>query len=386
MWSGVFMEAINRLQKLSALMGLEPAEEIGCPNIAPLQTEDIYITNAATPNGKHISLLKTLLTSTCESNCNYCPFRAGRDYHRTRLIPDEMAKVFMSLHRAGIVEGIFLSSGLAGGSIRTQDNLIDTIELLRNKHNYTGYVHLKIMPGAERSQVERIMQIADRVSVNLEAPNTKRLEHLAPRKEFMDDLIKPIRWIEETRQCMPPYLGWNGRWPSITTQFVVGPAGESDYELLVTTAYLHKKYRLSRAYFKAFTPVPSTPFENKTATLPKRELRLYQASFLLRDYKFQLEDLPFETTGSLPLECDPKTMWASLHLSERPVELNIAAHNVLLRIPGIGPKGAKAILSARKHERLKNISDLRKIGINPKRAIPFILINGKRPEYQLSFI
>jgi len=366
------MEPIIRLQNLSALMGLEPAEEIGCPNIDPLQTEDIYITNAATPNGKHISLLKTLLTSACESNCNYCPFRAGRDYHRTRLIPDEMAKVFMSLHRAGIVEGIFLSSGLAGGSIKTQDNLIDTIELLRNKHNYTGYVHLKIMPGAERSQVERIMQIADRVSVNLEAPNTKRLEHLAPRKEFLDDLIKPIRWIEETRRNTPPYLGWNGRWPSMTTQFVVGPAGESDYELLETTAYLHKKYRLSRAYFKAFTPVPGTPFENRTATLPMRELRLYQASFLLRDYKFQLEELPFETTGSLPLDSDPKTRWASLHLSERPVELNIAAHNALLRIPGIGPKGAKAILSVRKHESLKNISDLRKIGINPKRAIPYI--------------
>ena len=79
MWSGEFVEAINRLQKLSALMGLEPAEEIGCPNITPLQTDDIYITNAATPNGKHISLLKTLLTSACESNCNYCPFRAGRD-------------------------------------------------------------------------------------------------------------------------------------------------------------------------------------------------------------------------------------------------------------------------------------------------------------------
>lgn len=386
MYMGVYMEPITRLQNLSALMGLEPAEEIGCPNIAPLQTEDIYITNAATPNGKHISLLKTLLTSACESNCNYCPFRAGRDYHRTRLIPDEMAKVFMSLHRAGIVEGIFLSSGLAGGSIKTQDNLIDTIELLRAKHNYTGYVHLKIMPGAERSQVERIMQIADRVSVNLEAPNTKRLENLAPRKEFLDDLIKPIRWIEETRRNTPPYLGWNGRWPSMTTQFVVGPAGESDYELLETTVYLHKKYRLSRAYFKAFTPVPGTPFENRTATLPMRELRLYQASFLLRDYKFQLEDLPFETTGSLPLGSDPKTRWASIHLSERPVELNIAVHNELLRIPGIGPKGAKAILSARKYERLKNISDLRKIGINPKRAIPYILLNGKRPEYQLSFI
>ncbi|MGE5223630.1 MAG: radical SAM protein, partial [Omnitrophica WOR_2 bacterium] len=257
------MDAIELLKVLSSQMSLEPAEDAGCTQIkAGQRPDDIFISRAVIPGGKQIKLLKTLQTSACERNCYYCPFRAGRDFKRATFKPDEMAKTFMALNRAGLAEGIFLSSGIAGGGIRTQDQLIATAEILRKKMGFQGYLHLKIMPGAEKAQVERTMQLADRVSINLEAPNTRRLLALAPRKEFMEELLEPLKWVEEIRRRQPGYQGWKGYWPSTTTQFVVGAAGESDLELLQTTEYLYRQLRLKRAYFSAFSPVQDTPLEN----------------------------------------------------------------------------------------------------------------------------
>ncbi len=383
------MDAINKLANLTSLMDLEPAEETGCPKLsegmnAPRKKESINISEAVMPGGKRIRLLKTLLTSACERNCYYCPFRAGRDFRRTTFTPDEMAQTFISLHRSGIAEGIFLSSGITGGSIRTQDRMIATAEILRNKLGYQGYLHLKLMPGVEHAQVERAMQLADRVSVNLEAPNMLRLERLAPRKTFTEELLQPLRWVEEYRRSQPSTLGWNGHWPSTTTQFVVGAAGESDLELLKTTEYLHHILGLRRAYFSAFHPIPDTPFENLPAESPQREFRLYQASFLLRDYGFNLEDLPFDPSRNLPHHIDPKMAWAQIHLASKPIEINQADREELLRIPGIGPQSVMAILMARKAKSIQNLEDLNRIGINPSRAAPFILLNGKRPIRQLS--
>jgi predicted DNA-binding helix-hairpin-helix protein len=386
------MDALNRLADLSSYMQLEPAEDADRPRPAAAVARPTaaacpdphYVGHALLPNGKPISLLKTLLTSACERNCYYCPFRAGRDFRRATLKPDEMADAFLSLRRGGIVEGIFLSSGIAGGSIRTQDQLIDTAEILRLKRGFTGYLHLKLMPGAEQAQVERAMQLADRVSINLEAPNPKRLELLAPRKFFMDELLQPLRWVDQIRRTQPRQHGWRGRWPSMTTQFVVGAVGESDLELLSTTSYLHQQLKLARAYFSAFNPIPNPPLENHPPTAPIREHRLYQGSFLIRDYGFDLEELPFDSTGNLPGEADPKLIWARGHLSGAPVEINCAGRQELLRVPGIGLKGADAILAARRTGKLRHIEDLHRIGINPARAQPFILLDGKRPLYQLS--
>jgi len=383
------METLERLNQLSSLMDLEPAEETGCPKISagvkdPRKKESINISQAVMPGGKRIRLLKTLLTSACERNCYYCPFRAGRDFRRATFTPDEMAQTFIGLHRSGIAQGIFLSSGIAGGSVRTQDQMIATAEILRLKLGYRGYLHLKLMPGVEHAQVERAMQLADRVSVNLEAPNLQRLERLAPRKTFIEELLQPLRWVEEYRRSHPGHLGWNGHWPSTTTQFVVGAAGESDLELLKTTEYLHRKLGLRRAYFSAFRPIPDTPLENLPAESPQREFRLYQASFLLRDYGFNLEDLPFDPSSNLPHHTDPKMAWAQTHLASQPVEINRADREALLRIPGIGPKSVKAILTTRRIKSFLNLEDLNRIGINPSRAAPFILLNGKRPIRQLS--
>ncbi len=166
-----------RLQMLTSQMELEPAEERR-ENAArpvcftPKQHDAVFVHPAQLPNGQSIKLLKTLLTSACERDCFYCPFRAGRDFRRATFKPEEFANVFIELNRKGIAEGIFLSSGIAGGGMRTQDQLLDTADILRNRLGFRGYIHLKIMPGAEKAQVERSMQLADRVSVNLEAPNT----------------------------------------------------------------------------------------------------------------------------------------------------------------------------------------------------------------------
>ena len=392
------MDSFIRLQMLSSQMQLEPAEDTGlkratpAPTLAahrtpecftPAHAKPVLVQPAQLPNGKSIKLLKTLLTSACERDCYYCPFRRGRDFRRATFKPDEFADVFMELHRRGIAEGTFLSSGIAGGGLRTQDKLLDTAEILRNKKGFRGYLHLKIMPGAQRAQVERAMQLADRVSVNLEAPNTERLSLLAPHKEFVEELISPLKWIEEIRRTQPAYKGWNGRWPSSTTQFVVGAADESDLELLKTTAWLTQRVGLRRAYYSAFSPITDTPLEGKEPTNPLREHRLYQSSFLLRDYGFELEDLPFTADGHLPMHVDPKLAWARANLSQSPLEINRADSRALLRIPGIGPRGVQAVMHARRTHRIRDISELKKLGIQVERASSFILLEGKQPARQL---
>lgn len=358
-------------------LGPRPVADAGCKAGLP-------IGYATLPGGKKIPLVKTLLTSACERNCFYCAFRSGRDFRRETFKPEEMARAFLSIYTTGIVEGIFLSSGVAGGGIRTQDRLIDTAEVLRNRLDYRGYLHLKIMPGAEPAQIERAMQLADRVSVNLEGPSSERLSRLAPQKIFLDELLRPLRVIEEIRRTQPAVRGWKGHWPSSTTQFVVGAVGESDLELLRATDYLHNQLKLARAYFSGFQPIANTPFDGLEPVNPWRTYRLYQASFLLRDYGFQYEDLTFSIDGRLPLATDPKLAWAQENLSQTPVEVNRADLQQLLRIPGIGPRGARAILAARRQQRLASLEDLQALGIISRRAAPFILLSGKRPTYQMS--
>jgi predicted DNA-binding helix-hairpin-helix protein len=146
---------------------------------------------------------------------------------------------------------------------------------------------------------------------------------------------------------------------------------------------LYRELRLARAYYSAFSPVRDTPLDGHAPTPLLRERRLYQASFLMRDYNFHLGDLAFGDNGNLPLDVDPKAAWAQVHLAERPVEINRAGRDELLRVPGVGPKGVEAILKARRQGALRDLSDLRKIGIQPERAAPYILLAGRRPAYQL---
>ena len=375
------MDAMEKLKILGPLTSFEPAEEvIGSRRPPPSHDDDLSdcITYAALPNGKRIALLKTLLTSACERDCYYCPFQRGRDFRRTSFSPDELARLFMQLHQKGLAEGIFLSSGVAGSSLRIQDRLIATAEILRRRYEFQDYIHLKIMPGAERDQILAAMRLADRVSINLEAPNTERLSRLAPHKVFTEELLLRLRWVEEIRREVP------GRWPSSTTQFVVGAAGESDRELLMTTEYLHRELGLARAYFSGFSPVPDTPLEDHPPLPPQREHRLYQSSFLLRDYGFVADELPFGPAGNLPLGSDPKLAWARRYLIHAPVELNTANRRDLLRVPGVGPKGVQKLLRERRRGRLRSLADLRKLGVAADRAAPFILLDGRYPGRQLT--
>jgi predicted DNA-binding helix-hairpin-helix protein len=375
------MDAVEKLKLLGPATCFEPAEEVAParPPATRERVEDVTkcIHNAVMPGGKRIALLKTLLTSACERDCHYCAFRQGRDFHRATFAPDELARLFMQMHQSGIAEGIFLSSAIAGGGPNTEERLIGAAEILRRRYEFRGYIHLKIMPGAEREQIETAMHLADRVSVNLEAPNTKHLSSLAPHKTFNAELLQRLRWIEEIRRERP------GRWPSSTTQFVVGASDESDVELLTTTEFLHRETGLTRTYFMAFTPIPDTPLENHPPTPPEREHRLYQASFLLRDYGFSAEELPFDRSGNLPMQTDPKLAWARRTLREAPIEINTASRQELLRIPGIGPKSADKIIKARRRAKLRNLSDLGRMGIVTKRTSPFILLDGCRPPHQM---
>lgn len=381
------MDGIIRLKALSEQMSFEPAEDhslVGIPFSDKTRNcpDAVFVHPAVLPNGKRIKLLKTLLTSACERDCYYCAFRSGRDFRRASFQPEEFARLFVMLAQKGIAEGVFLSSGMTGGGIHTQDRLIDTAEIMRHKLGFRGYIHLKIMPGAERGQVERAMQLADRVSINLEAPNDRRLAILAPHKQFNEELILPLRWIDEIRRTQPGYKGWNGHWPSSVTQFVAGGSGESDLELLSTTDFLYHRLNLRRTYFSRFNPIRDTPLEDQPPTPIIREHRLYQASFLLRDYGFDLEELPFEEDGRLPVLVDPKMAWAQKNLSECPIEINRADCHALMRVPGIGIKGAQVILRARRQSKIRDVTALRKLGISPDRASPYLLLDGHRAAFQ----
>jgi predicted DNA-binding helix-hairpin-helix protein len=134
------------------------------------------------------------------------------------------------------------------------------------------------------------------------------------------------------------------------TEFVVGPAGERDVELLSATEYLHNQLKLARVYFSAFHPVSDTPLDNVAPTTEQRKLRLYQASFLLRDYDFTVEELPFVGEGDLPQHTDPKHAWAEENLAHAPVEINTASQRDLIRFPGIGITYARRIMAARRRE------------------------------------
>jgi predicted DNA-binding helix-hairpin-helix protein len=372
------MDPVEKLKMLGDATRHEPAGDevpVPCPHI-PAELVD-SITHVVSPHNRQMPVLKAVVTTACRRDCAYCGMRAGRDTRRITFSPDELADGCYRLYRAGLVEGLFLSSGILRDGVCVQDKIIATAEILRRRFSFQGYIHLKVMPGAEYDQVVRTMQLADRVSVNLEAPTPDRLERIAPGKGFMDELLQRLRWIEEIRQ------GLGGRGPSSTTQFVVGAAEESDLELLQTTHYLHQQVGLKRAYFSPFSPIPDTPLENAPPTSPERQHRLYQSSYLLRDYHFDVEELPFEQDGNLPLNQDPKLAWAREYLIWRPVELNRAGRRDLLRVPGIGPKGADRILRERRRGTLRNLEELRKIGVWAERAAPFVLLDGRRPPVQL---
>ena len=312
--------------------------------------------------------------------CKYCFTSCAIRRKRTTFKPDELATTFISLQREKRVDGLFLSSGIVPDANTTMEKMLATVERLRLKEGYSGYIRLKLIPGADFEYIERAVELADRVSLNLEAPNQARLSDLAPDKEFAGSMWGRLAWaaelIRRARQ--------DGRQAarSLTTQFVVGAVGESDCELLETVQRAHRELGLWRAYFSAFHPIERSPLADAPAEDPTRTLRLYQSDFMLRDYGFSYAELPFDDQGLLPRDKTPKQAWAENNLHE-PLEVNRATREQLLRIPGIGPKSADNIIVARRETRLRDLSQLKALGVTVGWATPYVLLDGRRTLEQL---
>ena len=331
----------------------------------------------AAAGGRRVPILKVLLSNACQNDCAYCAIRASASVPRCTLRPEELAAAFASMVQRGQVRGLFLSSGLCGDARRTMDKLLATAELVRKRYLSRGYVHLKLLPGATADQVEQAARLADRISVNLEAPSPDRLASIAPQK----DLGALLSLLEEAARLSRAGKGLAPAGP--TTQFVAGAAHEPDRELLQAADMLYRKLRLERVYYSGFRPVPGTPLAQAPALPEWRQQRLYEADFLLRDYGFRWDELPFDEEGNLPRAADPKLAWALAHRELFPLELNKATRAQLLRVPGIGPRSAERILRLRRHSPLRDVSQLQACGIRVERCAPFVLLDGRRPSAQL---
>lgn len=351
----------------------------GRPGRAPrdFAWDDIrrHVTIVQHPKGP-MPVLRMMQTNVCVNDCRYCAFRAGREVRRESFTADELARLTDQVCRAGIVRGLFLSSGVVGHGDQAMERIVATAEILRERYRFTGYLHLKLMPGASEAAVAAAMRLADRVSLNLEAPTPAHLARLTSTKDLGADLIAPLQRAHALAAA-------GGRAASRTTQFVVGAAGETDGDILRAAETLYRQAGVARAYYSTFHPVADTPLADRPAEDPLREHRLYQADFLLRQYRFTASELPLDASGRLPMDVDPKLAWAAAHPAAFPVEVTRADRAMLLRVPGFGPRTVEKLLRARRAEGVRGEADLRRLGANVRRARPWIAIGGRRAPVQL---
>ena len=135
-----------------------------------------------------MSLLRILMTNACTFNCHYCPMRRDRSMPRTLLKPEELVRIFLGAHRRGWCEGLFITTGIPGRPVHVMDELIKALELLRERHRFGGYIHVKLVPGGDQAQIERLTSLASRVSLNFEAACGASLAQIAPDKSFATTL------------------------------------------------------------------------------------------------------------------------------------------------------------------------------------------------------
>jgi predicted DNA-binding helix-hairpin-helix protein len=356
------------------------------------------VVNVRVPGGT-LPMMRVMVTNACSLSCRYCATRCDRTFRRTAVTPEEIARAFLEINRRGLARGLFLTSGIPGLAVVAQDRLLAAAELLRERYGYRGYLHLKLMPGAELAQVERAVALASRVSINLEAPTAAALAALAPEKRLDCDLLPTlvaagrlarrlrIERAEAARRAGLAALARErdpeaarvpgGARSGVTTQFVVGAAGERDRDTLGLVARLTSGGLLHHAHFSPFVPVRDTPMEGEAPAPEHRALRLYQAERLLREYSFGFEELPFDAAGDLPLDADPKLAWALAHPERFPVPLERATREELLRVPGIGPTAAARLVEARGATVLRGLADLAAAGAAAARAAPFLTLRGR---------
>ena len=329
------------------------------------------------PGGGTTNLMRVMQTNACSLSCGYCPTFCGGNVPRATITPEETARTFMDVQRKGLAQGLFLTSGVPGRPHRATDRMLATLDLLRRREGFTGYIHIKLLPGAEPAQVDEAARLASRISVNLEAPADAYVRRLAREKDFAGDLVPKLeRAARELarRRLEPGAL----RTAGTTTQFVVGAARERDREILDVVGRLERRRLLHHAHFSAFQPVAGTPFEHLPATPAVRELRLYQAEHLLRQYGFGYEELAFEPDGNLSLDVDPKTAWARAHPDRFPLDVTRASWEMLVRVPGVGPRAARLLVEGRGRTVLRGLEDLRKAGVDTVRAAFYLSLRGRR--------
>lgn len=325
-----------------------------------------------TGSGRCVSLFKTLYTNACPHDCRYCSNALSREGGSKTFSysPDELAKITVGLYRTNRIEGLFLSSGIGKDENATMEAMIETVRLLRRTHRFRGYVHLKILPGSSKEHVREAMELADRVSVNLEAPSKSRLTELCPSKDYERDILARQRYVRDLSKKVDLPAGQ-------TTQMVVGAAEESDREIFDRLNFEYDVMDLRRVYFSAFTPVAGTAFEDREEEPRWREHRLYQVDWLYRVYKLEEKEIlaAFDDDGFLRNK-DPK-MTIAKEFFDSPIDPNSASFDELIRVPGIGPKSARRIAILRKKNRIERMRDLAALGVVTLRAGPFLKIDGK---------
>ena len=341
------------------------------------------ICHSFSADGRCISLLKILFTNECIYDCKYCVNRSGNDVVRTSFTPEEVCTLTMEFYRRNYIEGLFLSSGVLKSPNYTMELLYTVLYKLRHEHNFQGYIHVKAIPGADSRLIQMTGYLADRMSVNIELPTAESLRLLAPHKT-RKNILAPMRFVQQmsaenqyeiqTYRHVPKFVP-----AGQSTQMIIGATPESDYQILHVAESLYKKFDLKRVFYSAFIPV------NEDKNLPSvkeqrppllREHSLYQSDWLLRYYHFEAGELLDEENPNFNAYLDPKCFWALRHLEEFPIEINYAAYDMLLRVPGIGYKSASRIVKARRMGML-DFEDLKKMGVVLKRALYFITCKGK---------
>lgn len=333
-------------------------------------------------DGRCVSLLKILLSNDCLFDCSYCLNRRSNDVERATFSPEEVADLTINFYLRNYIEGLFLSSAVYAHPDTTMSDMVDVCRLLREKHQFNGYIHLKIIPGAAQELIEQAGLLADRLSVNIELPSEKSLQLLAPQKTRRSILL-PMQSIGESVAGYAKERKKSRGVPKFcpagqSTQMIVGASKESDLHILHLSESLYRKMHLKRVYYSAYMAVNEGKNLPALTSAPPlvREHRLYQADWLLRFYKFQVGEILSPDAPNLDERIDPKAAWALRHFDHFPLDVNRATYEELLRIPGLGPTSAKRIITTRRVSAIRE-QDLRKIGLVMKRAKYFLSINGR---------
>ncbi|MCW1381676.1 putative DNA modification/repair radical SAM protein [Novosphingobium sp. KCTC 2891] len=348
-------------------------------------TEGMGICHAYAPDGRCISLLKILLTNHCVFDCHYCINRKSSNTRRARFTPQEVVDLTLAFYRRNYIEGLFLSSGIVKNASHTMEQLIEVARILREEHDFRGYIHLKTIPEADPELVARAGLWADRVSINVELPTVAGLTRLAPDKSAtqiegaMGTLKSAIVEAKDARRRFrsAPKFAPGGQ----STQMIVGADAASDADIVGRASALYGRFGLRRVYYSAFSPIPDA-----SAVLPLqrppliREHRLYQSDWLMRFYGYAPQEVQqaADDKGMLPLNMDPKLAWALKFRDVFPVDLNRAAREQLLRVPGLGVRAVNAILGARRLRRLR-LEDVARLTVSLAKVRPFIVTADWRP-------